>query len=373
MTPEETPLVPYPRNVFFRRMTQIVGRALLGLLTRTTVAGRENLPEKGPLILVGNHNALMEAALMVLHSPYQIELLGAGDIPFDPRYAWAIERYGYIPIRRGEMDRLALNKALGVLKQGGVIGMFPEGGIWEAAFKRARTGVSWLSSQANAPIIPIGFGGIDGALGATMKLRRPRMLMNIGHVIPPIPAEIEGKSRKEALEDGARMVMQQIAALIPEEDKQRWNRIRNERFELQLVVRDSSGEPVTLPPELEITVPEMLAKYFHRPLMLDVLARNLNLPIQPLQRLHREHDPAKLAPALKAAVSYYDAHPNFLPYRFPYVEASGMHNGLRQLHRIAEWSIEHNYQVEVIPIRRYQQRGSDQEIVEYSPGSIPAL
>ncbi|MCB9455632.1 MAG: 1-acyl-sn-glycerol-3-phosphate acyltransferase [Anaerolineaceae bacterium] len=177
-------------------MTQIVGRALLGLLTRTTVAGRENLPEKGPLILVGNHNALMEAALMVLHSPYQIELLGAGDIPFDPRYAWAIERYGYIPIRRGEMDRLALNKALGVLKQG-VIGMFPEGGIWEAAFKRARTGVSWLSSQANAPIIPIGFGGIDGALGATMKLRRPRMLMNIGHVIPPIPAEIEGSPAKK--------------------------------------------------------------------------------------------------------------------------------------------------------------------------------
>lgn len=373
MSAVQSPPIRYPRKVVFRKTVQILGRMAMALMTRTTVIGRENLPKKGPAILVGNHNAVLEAAMMVLYAPYTVELLGAGDIPFDPRYAAFINHYGFIPIRRGDMDRQALTKALGVLQQGGIVGMFPEGGIWESALKRPRTGVSWLSSQGNAPVIPIGFGGIEGALGAALKFKRPRLLMNIGTMIPPVQAEVEGVSRKEALEDGARMIMQQIAALIPEEDKQRWNRIQDERFELQITVRSAAGEAVALPPELAIPDPEMLAKYFHRPLMLDVLARNLNLPVQALQRIDQEHDPAKIGAALNEAIGYYDANPNFLSYRFPYAEAGGMESGLKQLREIARWAEARACGLEIVAIRRYRQRGSPEEIVENTPGGVPAL
>lgn len=364
--------IPYPRRRLLRGSIRFFGRALTGLLTRLTVTGRENLPPKGPLIVVGNHVAMLEAALMVLYTPWDIELMAAGEIPLDPRYAPLANSYGYIPIRRGAMDRQAMSMALEVLRQDGVIGMFPEGGIWESAFKRARTGVAWLSYHARAPIVPIGFGGIDGALAALMALKRPRLSMNIGTVMPPIEEE-RGKPLKAVLEDGARAVMSQIESLVPEEDKRRWNRIRDERFELKLAVFRPDGTPVEVPDALLPTQGDMLAKFFHRPLLLDVLTRNLHLPVEPLKRLNSEHDPSRLADAAQVALDYLNQNPHFLTYRFGYDQGSEMRQGLLQLHDISRWAEAQGCRVRVTPIRRYRRRGSDEEIVEDNPGSLPAL
>lgn len=370
----QTAIIPYPRKPVLRGVMRFAGRAMMSLLARPEIRGIENLPRNGPLILVGNHVAFLEAVMMVLYVPWLIEVVGTGEIPLDPRYAPLIHTYGYIPIRRGEMDREALNTALSVLKQGGVVGIFPEGGIWESSTKKARTGVSWLSYQSNAPLVPIGFGGIDGAIGAITKFKRPRLVMNIGTVIPPIRAEVGEQSRKEALEEGARMIMQQVEALVPEEDKRRWNRIRDERFELQLKVEQPNGTAVELPAERAISKPEMLSKFFHRPLLLDVFTRNLKLPVQALQNLPTEHDPKQLADALDVALDYLtNTNQHFLTYRFGYDQGAAMQEGLKQLRDTARWAQENGHQLSVVPIRRYRKRGSDEEFVEHYPGEIPAL
>ncbi len=368
----ETNLIRYPRRQLIRAPFRVVGRMLMRVLTRLTVTGQENLPKRGPLILVGNHVALLEAAMMILYVPYEIEVMGTGEIPLDPRYAPLANAYGFIPIRRGAMDRRAMGMALGVLKQNGVVGMFPEGGIWESAFKRARTGVAWLSYHANAPIVPIGFGGIDGAIAAAMKFKRPRLTMNIGPALPPIREE-PGKPLKQILEEGSVRVMSQIEALVPEEDKRRWNRIRDERFELQLSVTRPDGLPVVVPSELSLTQPEMLSKFFHRPLLLDVMSRNLSLPVAPLQRIHETQDAAALAQAATAALDYLNTNPHFLTYRFGYDQGAGMREGLERLRDITRWAAQEGYRVSVTPIRRYRRRGSDEEIMEDRPGGIPML
>jgi 1-acyl-sn-glycerol-3-phosphate acyltransferase len=365
--------IPYPRKPILRGFLRLLGRILMKLLTRTTVSGVENLPKDGPLILVANHVAFFEAVMMVLYSPWLVEVVGTGEIPMDPRYAKLISTYGYIPIRRGDMDREALNGALDVLKQGGVVGIFPEGGIWESSAKKGRSGVAWLSYQSNAPILPIGFGGVDGAIGNIIKLKRPRLTMNIGTVIPPIDPSIAGKARKEALQDAANMIMRQIEGLIPEADKQRWNRIRDERFELKVSIGAGDGKEVDLPDELGFSRPEMLSKFFHRPLLLDVFSRNLKLPVQPLQNLAAEDDPKRLADATQAALNYMETNPHFLSYRFGYDEGSAMQTGLKELYAIARWAEGQQYRLTITPIRRYRRRGSDDEIVEDRPGKIPAL
>ena len=369
----ESSSIRYPRRVVWRAILRFLGYSLLRLLTRLRVTGYENIPRKGPLILVGNHVAMLEAVMMVLCAPFQVELIGNGDIPFDPKYGWAVHAWGYIPIRRGEMDREALKVALDILKQGGVVGIFPEGGIWESTAKKSKTGVSWLSYQSGAPLVPIGFGGIDGALMKAFKLQRPEVSMNIGQVIPAIDPEATGKPRKTALEDAASYIMGQVDVLIPEADKKRWRRIVDERFELQLKVELPDGQSVDLPPELQISRPEMLAKFFHRPLLLDVFARNLKLPVQALQALDTEHDPVKLADASDAALGYLKANPYFLTYRFGYDEGGAMEAGLRQLSAIGRWAGRQRMRLVVRPIRRFRQRGKEEEFVEEKPGSIPLL
>jgi 1-acyl-sn-glycerol-3-phosphate acyltransferase len=47
-----------------------VDRVLVAVLTRTKTTGLDHFPEHGPLIVVGNHIAALEAVLMVVHAPW---------------------------------------------------------------------------------------------------------------------------------------------------------------------------------------------------------------------------------------------------------------------------------------------------------------
>ncbi len=52
--------IPYPRLAGRRRVIRVLGRVLLRLLSQPVVTGLENLPERGPYLLVGNHVELLE-------------------------------------------------------------------------------------------------------------------------------------------------------------------------------------------------------------------------------------------------------------------------------------------------------------------------
>lgn len=359
--------IPYPRNVIVRGIFRLAARILLALLARVTVTGRENLPASGPLILVGNHVALVEVMMMAMYVPYLIEIIGVGDIPLDPRFTAIINAYGYIPIKRGSVDSKGLNMALDVLKQGGVIGIFPEGGIWESGQGQARAGVAWLSNKANAPIIPMGFGGMRGALAAAFKLQRPRLIMNIGHMISPISTTMAGKSRKQALEAGANQVMAQVEALVPQEEKIHWRKIDYEHFDLSIKVQQPDGTAVAIPDEFSLEQPESLAKFFYRPVILETLNRNLKLPVGALQRIHLEHNPAEIAEAAQVALGYFKTNPQFLGYRFGYTEAAAMCDGLEKLRAIATWAAERDCTLIFQVVRRYKYIDDTVEIIEDSP------
>ena len=161
MNTSDTLEIAYPRYRFRRTILNLLGRVLLRLLTRLQVQGMENLPAEGPVILAGNHLSNLEPMLMAVLPNRPVELIGAGDLPFVGLIDQIVDFYGYIPVKRGSLDRNAMNKALGVLNQGGVLGIYPEGGIWNPGHMRAQVGVSWLSHKTQAPVVPIGFSGFQ--------------------------------------------------------------------------------------------------------------------------------------------------------------------------------------------------------------------
>ena len=365
MTPTYT--LTYPRRVVVRGVLRAMARATMKLLTRTQVSGRENLPASGPLILVGNHVAIVEVVLMILHVPWLVEVMGVGDVPLDPTFAPLINTYGYIPIKRGSMDRTGMTMALDVLRQNGVVGIFPEGGIWEASAREARSGVAWLSSKAGAPIVPIGFGGVNGAMEAMLRLKRPHLTMNIGQPIAPVSDRVPGLSRRQALHDAASMVMARVEELIPVQDRLAVPRIAEEHFELIVAVTNAAGEAVVLPAELHLTDDAALAKLLHRPVLLLTLARNVRLPVQPLRQLQRQPSAADLARASEVALNYLE-HDNryFLSYRFGNDEAQAMQRGLAQFQRMAQWAADNGCQLRVQAARHYRLANQTELITEYA-------
>ncbi len=369
--------IRYPRRYLQRAGLRLLARALFGVLSRLEVTGLENFPEHGPLLVVGNHVAAFEAALMVVYAPVQVELLAAGDIPLDPNLSPFANAYGYIPINRGALDRQALSKALDVLKQDGVIGIFPEGGIWEPGPKRPQSGVAWLSYYAQAPVVPIGFGGMEGAVSQLMKFKRPAFAMHVGKPLPPV-RRTKGQSRKACFEQAAAQIMDAVYALVPEEDKRHQAEVSDERFELHVAVYDAAGVQVDYPEALTITRAVALSKFFHRPVLLDIFSRNLRLPVQALQDLVHDHGaphrPDRVVVALDAMLRYLEEeNPYLFTYRFGYDWGVAMQASLVQLRALAAWAVERGYTLEVIPIRRYYSLSRDQEVVETQPGALPKM
>lgn len=365
---DQTYTLPYPRRRLRRSALRWLGRGLMPLLTRTQISGRAHFPSHGPLIVVGNHIAAMEVVLMVVYAPWQMELLGPGDVPPPPVMDAIARTHGYIPINRGNLDRRALTQALDVLRQDGILGMFPEGGIWEVGEKPPKRGVAWLSHMSQAPILPIGFGGVEGALTALMRLQRPRLTMNVGELIPPV-AVPSGVPRKPALKAASADVMARVKALIPAEDRMRHPEIRDERFELRLSAYAAAGHPVSLGNAPAIPHADALCKFLYRPALVNVFAKDIGLPIGPLQDLAHTRDPSALAHAIQPILDYLeDRNPGFLTYRYGNRGGRAMEAGLRELQRFARWAAQAAATVHVQPIRRYYVAGRDDEIVEQHPG-----
>jgi hypothetical protein len=145
--------------------------------------------------------------------------------------------------------------------------------------------------------------------------------------------------------------------------------VRDERFQLALVMQDVDGKDVPYPEELQLVHGEALCKMLYRPVIVRVFTKDLRLPADALERLTAERDPAAFARATRAVLDYVEnRNPGFFTYRFGYAEGSAMEAGLRELHAAATHAAQVGHSLTITAIRQYYSPARDTEIVESSPG-----
>jgi len=360
----------YPRKRLPRMLMKGVGRLLLPLLFDINLSGRKRFPKEGPLIVIGNHTAAMEAVLMNLYTPWQIEMLSSADIPAEKITEWISRWYGVIPLKRGSYDREALRKALSVLDQGGRIGIFPEGGIWARGRMDVQRGVAWLSYRGNAPVLPIGFNDTTGALGKALKLKRPELEMVVGEVISAVNLD-QDQPRKLILRDYANRVMEAVRELVPEAEMQSQKAIKNESYTLEITAHDAEAKEISIPPPLKIQHREELARFLHNPAILKIFRVNLEYQIEPLEHLHRNPRPAQLLEALDPILNYLEnENPYLLTYRFGTAAGLEMQAGLEELQDLLRWARQENLHLEIIPIWKYYSLEENRTVVKKKQGSF---
>ncbi|MCJ7695872.1 MAG: 1-acyl-sn-glycerol-3-phosphate acyltransferase [Anaerolineaceae bacterium] len=360
--------IRYPRKVIPRTLFRILGWIALGLFSRLKIKGRKNLPKKGPVILAGNHVSGLEAMILMVYSPHSVEFLCAGDIPFDPSYAWLANAYGRIPVNRGNIDRAALYKTLDLLKQNGYLGIFPEGGIWDPAKMEAQTGIALISERSGAPIVPIGFGGMKGAMRAAFKLKRPRIVMNVGKMIPPIKID-KDEDRRTALQSAANSVMEQIFKLVPENELNMKTQRIEEQYALEVKLNEG-GDKLPIPNALVVTEGSAFAHLMFTPVLLDTLLRNLKLPIKPLSDVKELQALKPFNKAIKSILDYLVINPGFFTYRLGMDEGLRVAVSLKQILDLAIWAEKRGYTLSLIPVRKYRNQNTKTLVIEKG-GSLP--
>ncbi|MBN1667287.1 MAG: 1-acyl-sn-glycerol-3-phosphate acyltransferase [Anaerolineales bacterium] len=360
-------IIRYPRRVLIRQSMRALGRLLARLLAQVQIEGQQNFPTKGPLIVVGNHTAAMEVVLMTIYTPWILEYMGSTDIPHECFISAFMNSYGFIPVFRGNVERASLQAGLEVLSQDGMLGLFPEGGIWEPNIRQAQSGVAWLSYHAQAPVLPIGFGAMQGALARMFRFERPSVKMVVGPLLPPVQVE-PGRPRKLQLQAAADRIMDAVWELIPPEDRQQEQVIQDERFELHLAAFDRQGQPVEIPVELQPAHGPALSKLIHRTVLINNFIQNLKLPVTALKYLADQPPLPELIQATESIQAYLEKdNPYYFTYRYGNREGKAMQAGVHEIQQLARWALAQGLQLKATPLRRFYVDNRADEIVLERP------
>ena len=135
-------------------------------LYRLRVRGLENVPEGG-FVLAANHTSNFDP--WPLGIPFlpdrQLRFMAKAEL-FNPVLAPFLRAGGAFKVRRGEGDVEAMRTAVELVREGEIVVMFPEGtrqtkGLVKRHTPRQHTGAARIALTANAPLVPVAFGGTD--------------------------------------------------------------------------------------------------------------------------------------------------------------------------------------------------------------------
>ncbi|MEM8616027.1 MAG: lysophospholipid acyltransferase family protein, partial [Pseudomonadota bacterium] len=171
-------------------------------------------------ILAPNHFHFVDPPLLLASSPRQIEFVAGAQRPNAPGWAQIFPRlWGYIPAFRGSYSRSTLTGATQVLAQGGVLGIFPEGGSWAKFLRPARPGTAYIAALSGAPVVPVSIVGGPELLG---KWRNPVTVKFHPPIAAPV-VETKGQERRAALDLWSEQLMAVIASALPDERRGRYS------------------------------------------------------------------------------------------------------------------------------------------------------
>ena len=195
------------------RALKPVAVALMRLLFRLEVHGREQVPAAGPLLLVSNHVSLLDPPIVGGASPRDLHFMAKEELFAIPLLGWLIKRLNARPVKRDGSDSRALKTALHLLREGRALLVFPEGtrGV-EGRLGEGKPGAGMLAVMSGAPVVPVHVSGSGRALPAGRVVPRPaKVRVRFGHPLHFKGAG--GEERKERYREVTREMMRAIAQL----------------------------------------------------------------------------------------------------------------------------------------------------------------
>jgi 1-acyl-sn-glycerol-3-phosphate acyltransferase len=138
------------------------------------ITGAERIPQDGPVIIAPNHKSFWDSFFIAAATKRHLRFMGKSEL-FEHGAARLLVRLGAFPVRRGESDADALETSRTILRQGGVLALFPEGTRVRDpdALGSPRSGAGRLALEVGAPLVPAAISGTEKLfLGPIPKPRR---------------------------------------------------------------------------------------------------------------------------------------------------------------------------------------------------------
>lgn len=171
--------------------------------------GIENIPREGGFIMAPNH--------ISGYDPITIGSINVRDIHFMTKHEhyehWymrlILPYFNGFPVNRGGSDKSALEYAIRVVKEGHILGIFPEGTRTPDYGKpiKGKSGVALIAREANADVLPVSIYRIP-----TDK-KRCDIVIRFGEMIKNEELGFTEEAKRSELKFATNLIMERIGEL----------------------------------------------------------------------------------------------------------------------------------------------------------------
>lgn len=206
------------------KLPQSMVRFVLGMVVsrfyRVNVQNLHNLPEQGGVLLLGNHISWVDWAIIQIASPRPIRFVMLKSIYERWYLKWFFRIFGTIPIESGASSRKSLEQVAGLLNNGEVVCLFPEGSISRTGhLTEFRRGYEKTCAQANddVVILPFYLRGLWGSQfsRSSEKLKSDRSSDIIVAFGPPLSKDTTADVLKSRVFDLSITSWQEYSETLP--------------------------------------------------------------------------------------------------------------------------------------------------------------
>lgn len=172
---------------------------------RVKATGVENFPKEGGVLLCANHIHNFDPIIVGIMAPRPVHYMAKEEIFRVPVLGKIVAMCNAFPVKRGMSDREALRKGLSVLKEGHVLGLFPEGTRSKTGeLGKGLAGAGFFALKTDAIVLPC------AVIGPYKSFRSLK-------VVYGKPIEMEQLRREKAsAEQVTELIMSEIHKLIKE-------------------------------------------------------------------------------------------------------------------------------------------------------------
>lgn len=151
-----------------RSLIYSCGKVIATVLFRTFLPVRyhnkERLACDPPYIVIGNHNSMFDPVIVgVAVRKHQVRFIGKKELWKHRIVAWLFNNMNMIPVDRHNSDMEAMRACMRVTREGGILGIFPEGTRHhKGLMEEMESGIGLIALRSRVPLIPVYIAGKVG-------------------------------------------------------------------------------------------------------------------------------------------------------------------------------------------------------------------
>lgn len=189
----------------FYRFAKSVVSGILKPIYRIQVIGVEHFPKDGGVLLCANHIDNLDPPVVGITAPRPVHFMAKAELFSVPVLGRIVQNLNAFPVKRGMSDREALRKGLSILKEGKVLGLFPEGTRSKTGeLGQGLAGAGFFALRSEAHVVPCAI------IGPYKPFKRLKVVYG-----KPIDFK-HLRENKATAEQATELIMEEIRKLINE-------------------------------------------------------------------------------------------------------------------------------------------------------------